>query len=165
MNSLRPNVQLDDLRKTLSLVVLASIAEQVYALLSQGQSGFRHGRKTWRQYIAYNLRDLLGSRPVLSERQLAINALEKMLQCHYTRHTPTSLTSPATPANSWTRYNEVAPGCLSKWYFNINETNTVVYQHSQKKQPCWRGLAHDTQSRLSSSLDTQDVEQNCMSCQ
>ena len=45
----------------------------------------------------------------------------------------------------------IAPGCLSKWYFNISETKTVVYQHSQKKQPCWRGLAHDTQSRLSTS--------------
>ena len=44
MTSLRPIVLLSVLRKTLSLVVFARIADKVDAFLSQ--SGFRHGRST-----------------------------------------------------------------------------------------------------------------------
>ena len=46
MTSLKQIVLLNALRKTLSLVVRARIADKVDAFFSQVQSGFRHGRFT-----------------------------------------------------------------------------------------------------------------------
>ena len=45
MTSLKPIVLLNALKKT-SLVVLAHVADKVDAFLSQGLSGFQHGRST-----------------------------------------------------------------------------------------------------------------------
>ena len=54
MTSLRPNVLLDVLRKTLSLVVFARVVEKVDVFCSQGQSGFRHRRSTTDVILGYH---------------------------------------------------------------------------------------------------------------
>ena len=53
MTSLRTIVLLNALRKTLSLVVFARIADKVDAFLSLGQSGLQHGSYTADVVLCY----------------------------------------------------------------------------------------------------------------
>ena len=51
------------------------------------------------------------------------------------------------PANSWMRYNEsLLLACQTDILTPTKPKK--MYQHSQKKQQCWRRLAHDTQAML-----------------